>query len=108
MIDFSSRTERLLREARDAGVAAIVLDVVLGHGAHADPAGELAPAVRAARAIAAREGRTLLVLGFLCGTEADPQGLAQQGAMLIEAGMQLFPNSTAAARFAARCVLDRD
>lgn len=108
MIDFSSRAERLLREARDASVAAIVLDVVLGHGAHADPAGELAPAVRAARAIAARDGRTLFVLGFLCGTEADPQGLTQQGAKLIEAGMQLFPNSTAAARFAARCVLGRD
>lgn len=108
MIDFNARTGRLLREARDPGVAAIVLDVVLGHGAHADPAGELAPAVREARAIAARAGRNLLVLGFLCGTDSDPQGLAQQGARLIDAGMQLFPNSTAAARFAARCVVGRN
>ena len=107
MIDFSSRTKRLLREARDPGVATVVLDVMLGYGAHADPAGELAPAVREARAIAAREGRNLLVLGFLCGTEADPQGLTQQGAKLIEAGMQLLPNSTAAARYAARSVAGR-
>jgi FdrA protein len=104
MIDFSSRTERLLQEARDPGVAAIVLDVVLGHGAHADPASELAPAVREARAIATSEGRNLLVLGFLCGTDADPQGLARQSEKLIEAGMQLLPNSTAAARFAASIV----
>jgi FdrA protein len=108
MIDFSSRTERLLREARDASVAAIVLDVVLGHGAHPDPASVLGPAVREARAIAAREGRDLLVLGFLCGTDADPQGLARQSAQLVEAGMRLLPNSTAAARVAARAVAGRN
>jgi succinyl-CoA synthetase alpha subunit len=107
MIDFSSRTARLLQEARDPGVAAVVLDVVLGHGAHPDPASELAPAVRAARAIAAREGRNLLVLGFLCGTEADPQGLEAQRESLIAAGMRLLPNSTAAARFAASIVKGR-
>lgn len=106
MIDFSSRTERLLQEARDPQVAAVVLDVVLGYGAHADPAGALAPAVREARAIAAREGRNLLVLGFLCGTEADSQGLIGQSETLTEAGMQLLPSSTAAARFAARCILE--
>ena len=50
MIDFTARTERLLAEARDPSVAVIVLDVVLGYGANADPAGELAPAVREARA----------------------------------------------------------
>ena len=107
MIDFSSRTARLLQEARDPDVAAVVLDVVLGYGAHADPAGELAPAVREARAIAAREGRNLLLLGFICGTEADPQNLVAQSASLTAAGMQLLPNSTAAARFAARSVSGR-
>ena len=55
-------------------MAAIVLDVVLGYGANADPAGELAPAVREARAVAARDGRELVVLGFVCGTDDDPQG----------------------------------
>jgi succinyl-CoA synthetase alpha subunit len=104
MIDFAARTERLAAEARDASVAAIVLDVVLGFGANADPAGELAPAVREARAIAAKDGRNLIVLGFVCGTEDDPQGLAGQAAELAEAGVILAPTSTAAARFAARVV----
>jgi succinyl-CoA synthetase alpha subunit len=79
MIDFAARTERLLSEARDPSVAAIVLDVVLGYGANADPAGELAPAVRAARAAAARDGRDLVVLGFVCGTNGDPQNLDTGG-----------------------------
>ncbi len=107
MIDFAARTERLLLEARDPSVAAIVLDVVLGYGANADPAGELAPAVRAARAIAAREGRELVVLGFVCGTADDPQGLAAQTATLRAAGMILADGSTAAARLAARIVAGR-
>jgi len=107
MIDFTARTERLLAEARDPSVAAIVLDVVLGYGANADPAGELAPAVRAARALAAREGRELVVLGFVCGTEDDPQGLASQAETLRAAGMVLAPGSTAAARLAARIVAGR-
>jgi succinyl-CoA synthetase alpha subunit len=104
MIDFTARTERLLAEARDPSVAAIVLDVVLGYGANADPAGELAPAVREARAIAARDGRDLVVLGFVCGTDDDPQGLAAQTAKLREAGMILAGGSAAAARLAARVV----
>ena len=44
--------ERLLAEAADPTVAVILLDVVLGWGSHADPAGALAPAIRQARAIA--------------------------------------------------------
>jgi succinyl-CoA synthetase alpha subunit len=107
MIDLAARTERLLVEARDPSVAAIVLDVVLGYGANADPAGELAPAVREARASAAKDGRNLIVLGFLCGTDDDPQGLAGQAAKLTETGVILGPGSTAAARLAARVVAGR-
>ena len=102
MIDFAARLERLAAEARDPAVAAIVLDVVLGYGAHADPAGALAPAVRAARTAAAKDGRALLVLGFLCGTEEDPQRLSSQAAQLAESGMVLAPGSTATAALAAR------
>jgi len=102
MIDFAARLERLAAEARDPSVAAIVLDVVLGYGAHADPAGALAPAVRAARAAAAQDGRELPVLGFLCGTEEDPQRLSSQAAALEASGMILAPGSTAAAALAAR------
>ena len=46
MIDPSLRTERLRREAADPEVGVVLLDVVLGYGAHPDPAAELAPAIR--------------------------------------------------------------
>jgi succinyl-CoA synthetase alpha subunit len=107
MIDFAARTERLLEEARDPSVALIVLDVVLGHGANPDPAGELAPALREARADAMKHGRNLILLGFVCGTDGDPQGLSRQIARLRDAGMLLAPTSTAAARLAARVAANR-
>src|SRR5262249_34916636 len=53
------RAERLRAEAEDPETAAILLDVVLGYGAHPDPAGALAPALAEARAAAQRAGRHL-------------------------------------------------
>ena len=102
MIDQATRIERLLKEAADPEVRVIVLDVVLGWGAHADPAGELAPVITQARQLAHRSGRTLAVIGFVCGTELDPQGLARQEATLREAGMVLAGNSANAAWLAGQ------
>lgn len=100
MIDMSHRIARLTREARDPSVAAVTLDVVLGYGSHDDPAGALAPAIAQAMAIAAREGRHLSVVCFVCGTEEDPQRLSDQQARLRAAGALVMPGSTAAARLA--------
>ena len=47
MIDQTLRLEQLAAEAADPAVAVVLLDVVLGHGAHPDPAAELAPAIAA-------------------------------------------------------------
>jgi succinyl-CoA synthetase alpha subunit len=102
MIDPAMRIERILADARDPEVAAILLDVVLGYGAHADPAGALEPAIREARAVARQGGRELVVIAFACGTEDDPQPLSRQRAKLAEAGALLAPGSAAAALAAAR------
>ena len=75
----------------------IVLDVVIGWGAHANPAAELAQAIVQAKKIAARARRHLAVIGFVCGTEQDPQVLARQEAVLQQAGMVLAGNSANAA-----------
>ncbi|MGZ4199644.1 MAG: FdrA family protein, partial [Thermoleophilia bacterium] len=56
MIDQSLRLARMAEEAADPGCAVLLLDVVLGYGANADPAAELAPAIAAARARAAAAG----------------------------------------------------
>ncbi len=104
MIDPSLRIERLLQEARDPSVAVILLDVVLGYGGHEDPAGVLAPAIRESKSAAARHGRHLPIVCFVCGTEEDPQILSVQGGKLIHEGVLLAPSSAAAATLAAEIV----
>jgi hypothetical protein len=101
MIDFRARVERLLAEARDPSTAVILLDVVLGWGAHPDPSEPLVPAVQHARALAQKERRFLAVVGSVCGTEGDPQDLKRQESRLAQAGMLLAPSNAAAARLAA-------
>ncbi len=105
MIDYGTRTQRILEEARDPTVAVILLDVVLGYGSHDNPAGALRPAVDEAKAIAARAGRHLSIVGFLCGTEDDPQRLSMQQSTLQDAGVTLAPSSTMAAHLAAAIAL---
>ena len=60
MIDQSLRIERLAAEAADPAVAVVLLDVVLGHGAHPDPAAELGPAIAAATRAQRGSGRRRL------------------------------------------------
>jgi FdrA protein len=107
MIDFRARLERLRQEASDPTVAAILLDVVLGHGAHPDPAGELAPAIQQARAEAVRAERELAVVGSVCGTARDPQGLVVQEARLREAGMLVLESNAQATLVAAALATGR-
>ena len=101
MLDNELRIRRLLQEARDPETGLILLDVVLGDGAHPDPAGELAPAVAEAIAIAESDGRPLLLVAAVIGTDADPQGLDRQIEQLQEAGAQVFVRHDEAVRFVA-------
>ncbi len=104
MIDQTQRIERLFEEAAEPEVAAIVLDIVLGYGAHPDPAGELGPAIYRARARAASEGRELLVVASVTGTEEDPQKLSRQVDRLEGAGAIVAPCNAAAAKLAGMIV----
>jgi FdrA protein len=107
MIDNDLRIRRLLQEARDPEVAVIVLDVVLGYGAHPDPAAELGPAIRQACQVARDAGRELVVVASVTGTEGDPQGFGRQVAGLEAAGAVVCESNAAAARFAAKLVHPR-
>ena len=104
MIDPRLRNEHLAAAADDPSTAVILLDVVLGYGANADPAGALASAIGAARADAAREGRRFAVVASVCGTGSDPQDLGAQEARLAQAGVILAPSNAQAAGLAARIV----
>lgn len=101
MIDNDLRIRRILQEAADPATGVIVLDVVLGYGAHPDPASELDLAIQKAIGIAQSTGRHLHVVASVTGTQADPQGFARQVKRLEEAGAVVCPSNAAAARFTA-------
>jgi FdrA protein len=104
MIDNDLRIRRLLQEARDPQVAVIMLDVVIGYGAHPDPASELGKAVEDARELARREGGELLVVASVTGTEADPQCLSQTTLKLTQKGVIVCESNAAAARLTSMIV----
>ena len=101
MIDGAARHEWIAREAGDPATAVLLLDVVLGYGAHADPAAALLPALRAARRTATAAGRGLAVVASVTGTEHDPQVRSRQVAALLAAGVVVMDSNAQAARLAA-------
>ncbi len=101
MIDPTLRIDRVRREAEDPAVAVLLVDVVLGYGAHPDPGGALAPAIRAARERRIAEGGDLAVIANVVGTDGDPQGYAKQRALLEEAGVWVADSNAEAALAAA-------
>ncbi|HLT09256.1 MAG TPA: hypothetical protein VK028_00425 [Micromonosporaceae bacterium] len=100
MIDFGPRLTLLERESADPSCRVLLLDVVLGHGAHPDPASELAPAIRKAL----ERSTPLTVVVSLVGTSGDPQGLGRQAEALRQAGAWVFESNAAAARHAVSIV----
>jgi succinyl-CoA synthetase alpha subunit len=108
MIDQTARVHRLMAEAADEHVAVLLLDVVLGYGAHPDPAGELAGAIKEARKRAEAQGSTIpAIVASICGTERDPQGLKEQRQKLLDAGVIVAPSNATAAGLAV-AITDRE
>jgi FdrA protein len=96
MIDPAAVAERVRAAAGAGRTGAVLLDVVLGHGAHPDPAAVLGPAVDAATAAGAA------AVVALVGTAGDPQGLDRQATGLAEAGASVHRSTARAADHAAR------
>ena len=101
MFDLGPRCARMLKEARDWETAVVVLDVVLGQGAHPDPAGELAKAIADAKKTAERGGGYLSVVASVVGTPKDSQGLDAQCEKLERASVVVMPSNAQAARIAS-------
>jgi succinyl-CoA synthetase alpha subunit len=100
MIDFSLRNGRILEEAQDPEVAVLLLDLVLGYGAHEHPEEELAPFIREAKVTAEEAGRHLTVVCSITGTHKDPQDKKNVTQVLREAGAIIMPSNAAATEFA--------
>lgn len=93
MIDPTIRRLRLVEEARDPEVAVIVMDFVLGYGAHPDPVGAHVQAIKEAQKIAEADGRKLIIIGYVLGVSEDPQGLESQVDKLKSLGAIVPPTN---------------
>ncbi len=106
MVDQTTRCALIRSAGADPGVGLLLLDLVLGDGAHPDPAPEIREAVEAARR--ARGSSPLLVVASVTGTDRDPQGLARQRELLASAGISVQPSATHAAQLAAALLRGAD
>ena len=96
MIDPELRNEQLVKVLADPAVGVVLIDLVIGYGAHPDPAGLVADALGSVSA-----GRPE-VIASITGTDADPQGYSRQKARLESAGVKVAASNAQAAALAAR------
>jgi len=104
MIDNDLRIRRLLQEAHDPETAVIMFDVVIGYGAHPDPASELGDAIEEAIRLGRSQKREFLVVASVTGTEDDPQSLSRTISTLERAGVIVCNSNSAAARLSGLIV----
>ncbi|WP_283806227.1 hypothetical protein [Bradyrhizobium viridifuturi] len=76
----------------------ILLDLVLGYGAHADPAEHLT------RIVADRGRDAPVLVASVVGTEQDPQGRSAQVRKLEQAGILVAPSNAQACELAVAIV----
>ena len=107
MIDPSNRIERFKQEAKDPEVGVILLDFVIGYGAHEDPVGVMVDVIKEAKDDAEKAGRHLEVIGYVLGTELDNQGLASQLEKLKSTGAT-YASSMQNASLLAREMVGKD
>ena len=96
MIDPASRNRMVKQAANDPSTAIILCDVVIGHGSHQNPAGELVKLL---------EDTNLCVLASVTGTNADPQNKSAQEAILRNAGVNVFPTNRRAVEAACKIMM---
>jgi hypothetical protein len=94
MIDPEIRNEHVQAALADRSVGVLLVDVVLGYGAHPDPAGILTRQALSAKTVVAS----------VTGTELDPQVRARQVERLRAAGVLVAPSNADAAEWAAALV----
>jgi len=99
MVDQTVRCALIEAAAADPGVGLLLLDLVLGDGAHPDPAPEIAQAL--ARGRARRGDARFVCVASVCGTDEDPQHSTRQREVLRSAGVTVMRSSAQAAHACA-------
>ena len=107
MIDPSQRDARIRDETADPTTAVVLCDVVLGYGSAENPVVGLPAAVGPARAKAKAAGRPVVYIGYVCGTDRDPQDRSKVVASLKAAGVLVASSNAEAAVWSALLISER-
>ena len=102
MIDPTVRDEELTKALADPTLAVILLDVVIGFGAHPDPAGTIVQVVAAAGT------ERPIVVASVTGTDNDPQDRRKQMAKLVDGGIMVATTNADAATLALSFLVQDD
>ena len=94
--DLEPKCAMLRAAAEDPSVGVLLFDVLLGEGAHADPAAVFLAAVR--EGLERRQGGDMVVIASITGTQDDPQGFARSKALLKAGGAAVAPTAAKGAR----------
>ena len=108
MIDPSLRDARIREEVADPLTAVVLFDVVLGYGASADPTAGLIGSIDRMKAKAQAEGRRIAFIGYVCGTDQDPQNRKSIVAGLQSAGVLVASSNAEAAVWSAALISERN
>ncbi|MEK6223111.1 MAG: acyl-CoA synthetase FdrA, partial [Chloroflexota bacterium] len=92
MIDNDLRLRRIAQEVEDPETGIILLDVVLGEGAHPNPAEELAAAIKEG----SKSRPDIKFLAIVIGTDEDPQDIESQINQLKSVGTEIFTSVSSA------------
>jgi len=98
MIDPSVRFDALAEALDDGAVGLLLLDLVIGFGAHDDPAGELV------EFLGDRSGDRPIIVASVTGTDDDPQVRSRQVSKLTDAGIIVSPSNADAVAIAVACL----
>ena len=99
MIDPTVRDEVIIEALGDSIVGVILVDVVIGYGAHDDPAGHLASVLKAH---GGEDGP--VIVASVTGTQEDPQIRSAQITKLEAAGVHVAPTNADAAAWALSAI----
>jgi len=102
MIDPSSRDASVQQALEDDSVGVLVVDMVIGYGAHNDPAGHFVDCLQRCKT------NSTLVIASVTGTDDDPQGLSAQRDKLSAAGVTLASSNADAVAMVLSAIGTKD
>jgi len=97
MIEPAVRDTPLLEVVQDKTVSVVVLDLVIGFGAHGNPAAHLVQSLE-------KVDNRPLIVASVTGTEEDPQIRSQQVRLLESAGIVVAPSNADAVELAVKAI----